>query len=430
MDHPLSRSWLCAIAGVGAAVLLWARAPFASRNFWGEDGAQLFAQAMEHGWIKPITSSLGGYFLFLPRVLSPVATLGPLEVAPAVMFSMCALVLGWFAVTVVLAGDRHLDQPLSRVALAFVPVVLPIVGFEVIGGLANLHFLMLCPAAVILVGRQESRGRQVNDVALITMAGLTSPLTLGLAPLVALRLWWDWRVYQTRSPAPVVVGWALGITVQLAMIATLAEDRDLSSDRSVAKAGFLFLERVVSFNLLPLWPGISAADETVGISAELVIRALIGLVMLALLATTFVVVAVRNQRRGAKERAELVLVVPVSGIMCFLAASMLTGPEPRYAVFPAFCIVWALLMVMENISDLERLQPAGRVVATAMGLVLLASVVTHWAPSPTRRSGPAWVAGLDMVASECAADPDGRVEVPILPKGWTVPLDCSDVLEG
>ena len=418
------------VVGVGAAVLLWARAPFAPRNFWAEDGKLLFAQAMEDGWIESITSASGGYFLFLPRVLGPVATLGPLEIAPAIMFAMCALVSGWFATTIVLTGDRYLDQQRSRVALALLPVLLPIVGFDVIGGLANLHFVILCPAAAVLVGRQEGRGRQANDVVLATMAGLTSPLTLSLAPLAVLRIWWDRRAYETRSPAPVVVGWAVGITVQLAMIFTMAGDRELFSDRSISKAGFLFLERVVSYNLLPLWPRISNLDATGGINGELVIRALIGLVILGLLATTVFVAAVHHRRRGAKEHAELMLALPITGAAMFLAASMLTGSEPRYAVFPAFCIVWTLLMVRENLPDLERIQPVGRVIAALIGMILLASVVTHWVPSPIRRTGPTWAVGLDVVAGKCVTDPDGRVDVPILPEGWTVPLDCSDVLEG
>ena len=114
----------------------------------------------------------------------------------------------------------------------------------------------------------------------------------------------------------------------------------------------------------------------------------------------------------------------------FLAGSMLTGSEPRYAVFPAFCIVWTLLIVRESFRDLDRIQPIGRVVAAVIGVFLLASVVTHWVPSPIRCTGPTWVVGLDAAAGECATDPDGRVEVPILPEGWTVPLDCFDVVDG
>ena len=430
MKGSQGKSWLSVMVGAGAAVLLWARAPFAPRNFWAEDGKLLFAQAMEDGWIESITSASGGYFLFLPRVLGTVATLGPLEIAPAIMFAMCALVSGWFAATIVLTGDRYLDQPLSRVALALLPVLLPIVGFDVIGGLANLHFVILCPAAAVLVGRQEGRGRQANDVVLATMAGLTSPLTLSLAPLAVLRMWWDRRAYETRSPAPVVVGWAVGITVHLAMIFTMADNREFFSDRSISKAGFLFLERVVSYNLLPLWPRISNADATGGIDGELIIRALISLVMLVLLATTVVVAAVHHRRRGAKEHAELIFALPIAGAAMFLAGSMLTGSEPRYAVFPAFCIVWTLLIVRESFRDLDRIQPIGRVVAAVIGVFLLASVVTHWVPSPIRRTGPTWVVGLDAAAGECATDSDGRVEVPILPEGWTVALDCSDVVDG
>ena len=52
MKGSRGKPWLSVMVGLGAAVLLWARAPFASRNFWAEDGKLLFAQAMEDGWIE------------------------------------------------------------------------------------------------------------------------------------------------------------------------------------------------------------------------------------------------------------------------------------------------------------------------------------------------------------------------------------------
>lgn len=429
MNGLRARRWSAAIAGVVAVVLLWVRAPFAPRNFWAEDGKLLFAQAMEDGWIEAITNSNGGYFLFLPRLLGPVAMLGPLEIAPRLMFVMCAFVVGWFAATIVFAGERYFDRLQSRVALALLPVLLPIIGFDVIGGFANLHFLMLCPAAAVLVGDQGSRGRQVNDVVLVTMAGLTSPLTVSLAPLVALRMWWDRRGSPRRSIAPVVIGWAVGITVHLAMIFIVAEDRELVPDRSIFKAGFLFLERVLLYNLLPFWPSVSNEDATGGIDGELVVRALVGLALTGLLVVAAVVSGSYYRREGRRQRSELVLALPVVGTAMFLAASMLSGSEPRYAVFPAFCFVWMLLMVRENSGGLGRIRGSRRLVGAVISVSLLASVVTHWMPSSIRRTGPKWATGLEAAVVECSADPKARVDIPILPEGWTVALDCSELLD-
>ncbi len=419
------------LVGVAAAVILWARAPFAPRNFWGEDGTRFFAHAMEDGLLEPLFRSLAGYFHLLPRLVGWVATLVPLEMAPLVVFAACALAVVWFATTIFLSAGRHLDRLWSRVALALVPVLLPIVGFESIANVANLHFVMLCATSVVLIGRQESTGRQVNGVLLVAMAGLTSPVTAGLAPLVALRMWWDRRERGSLSPAPVVAGWAFGLVVQLVMMATMVDEgREMTSDRSVTRAGFLLLERVVSYNLVPFWPRVSNADGVGGIDAELVVRALVALTVLGIVAAAAIGVARHQRGRGSVERAELVLGVPVAGLVFFAAVSMLTGPEPRYAVFPAFSLVWAILVVIESLGDQVWAPRFGRAIAVTFGVVLVASAATHWVPSSIRRTGPTWVVGLDAAAGECATDPDGRVEVPILPEGWTVPLDCSDVVDG
>ena len=419
------------LVGMSAAAILWARAPFAPRNFWGEDGTRFFAHAMEDGLLGPMFRSLAGYFHFLPRLVGWVATLVPLDLAPLVVFTACLLAVAWFATTIFLSADRHLDRLWSRIVLALVPVLLPIVGFESIANLANLHFLMLCATSAALVGRQEGTGRQVNSVALAAMAGLTSPIAAGLAPLAALRMWWDRRDRGSLSPAPVVAGWALGVVAQLAMMATMVDEgREMTSDRSIARAGFLLLERVVSYNLVPFWPRVTDADGVDGIDAGLVVRALVGLTALGFIMAMAIGAARRQRGRGSSEQAELVLGLPVAGLLFFAAASMLTGPEPRYAVFPAFSLIWAILMMIESLGDPLWAPRLGRAVAVTVGVVLAVSVVTHWEPSSIRRTGPTWVAGLDAAAGECATDPEGRVEVPILPEGWTVPLDCSDLLEG
>ena len=204
----------------------------------------------------------------------------------------------------------------------------------------------------------------------------------------------------------------------------------MTSDRSIARAGFLLLERVVSYNLVPFWPRVTDADGVDGIDAGLVVRALVGLTALGFIMAMAIGAARRQRGRGSSERVELVLVLPVAGLLFFAAASMLTGPEPRYAVFPAFSLVWAILVMIESLGDPLWAPRLGRAVAVTVGVVLAVSVVTHWEPSSIRRTGPTWVAGLDAAAGECATDPEGRVEVPILPEGWTVPLDCSDLLEG
>jgi len=406
------------VVGIAAVLLLWARAPFAHRNFWGEDGTRFFAHAMADGWIRPLGRSLAGYFHFLPRVLGAAGTLVPLEWAPVVVFVGCMASVGWFASTIWSAGDRLLPDPVVRAAVAVSPVLLPIVGFESIGNIANLHFLMLAPAAVVLLGAQESRGRQVNDVLLVAIAGLTSPTTLGLAPLVLTRLVSD-RRGGSRRPAPVLVAWVSGLTVQFLMIATMVDDpRAMATDRSVSKIGFLFLERALSYNLVPFWPRISG-DGAETVTVELALRGLMGLVLVSGLLLAVLVVTRRSSWPDEGQRVATIVSVPLTGGFFFIGAAWLIAPEPRYAVFPAFCVLWTIALVSAEWTFRWRV---------VVGSVLLMAVITHWVPGELRRTGPTWSHGLEAATETCRSDPDGRQAIPTLPEGWSVAVDCDRIL--
>ena len=420
-DRPMARGSCCwaLVVGLAAVLLLWARAPFAPRNFWGEDGTRFFAHAMADGWIRPLGRSLAGYFHFLPRLLGAVGTLVPLEWAPAAVFVGCLASVGWFAATIWLAGDRLLPNPFVRSAVAVSPVLLPIVGFESIGNITNLHFLMLAPAAVVIMGTQEGRGRQVNDVLLVTMAGLTSPTTLGLAPLAVARLASD-RRDGSRRPAPVLVAWLVGVTAQFMMIATMVDDsREMATDRSVPEIGFLFLERVLLYNLVPFWPRI-AGDGFETVTVALVLRGLVGLVLMGGLLFAVVAMLRRLPRVGEGRRVLSIVSVPLTGGIFFFGGAWLIAPEPRYAVFPAFCALWTIGLVSAEWTVRWRV---------VVGSVLLLVVITHWIPSDLRRTGPTWSDGLEAAADDCRLDPDGFSEVPALPEGWTVAVDCDRVLD-
>ena len=413
------RSWRSALAvGLVAVLILWVRAPFAPRNFWGEDGSRFFAHAMADGWIRPMGRSLAGYFHFLPRLLGASATLVPLEWAPAAVFAGCAVSVGWFSSTIWSAANRLIPLPALRVAVALSPLLLPIVGFESIGSIANLHFLMLAPAAIVLLGSQESRGRQVNDVALVALAGLTSPTTLALAPLALGRFVVDRRT-GVRRPAPVLVAWVVGLTGQFLMIATMVDDpRELATDQSVSEIGFLFLERVLSYNLLPFWPRISGVGVE-SITVSLAFRGLVGLVLLGAVVLAIMVSGRSSYRSGDDRRLAAIVLVPVTGGFFFLGAAWLIGPEPRYAVFSAFCVLWALALLASEWGLRWRI---------VVGVVLLVAAVTHWVPSDLRRTGPTWRDGLHAAVDECRLNPEARPVIPTLPEGWGVAVDCGRIL--
>ena len=189
-DRPVGRAVGGGIGvGILATLLVWARAPFAPKNFWGEDGARFFAHALEDGWIEPIGRSLAGYFHLLPRLLGPLGTVVPVEWAPAAVFVGGALAVGWFAGSI-RAADQSVGGGFGLLLLALTPVLLPITGFESIGSVANLHFLMLCAASVVLVGHHRAAadvGDEDLPLVVVHRAPARAGRDVGAAQLAVVR---------------------------------------------------------------------------------------------------------------------------------------------------------------------------------------------------------------------------------------------------
>ncbi len=128
---------------VFGAVLLWARAPFAARNFYAEDGSIHYREALTIGFGDSLGKSVDGYYVLVPRIVGFVVALVPVSAAALVNFLMVALVVAWISSTIYLSSETTLKSPLTRLSLAMSVTLLPIVGFESIANSANLQYLFL-----------------------------------------------------------------------------------------------------------------------------------------------------------------------------------------------------------------------------------------------------------------------------------------------
>ena len=124
---------------VVAVVLLYARLPFAARQFWAEDGREFFGDAMRFGPIKALGHSEAGYYLTIPRIGGAIASLVPLVDGGARDVVVGCGVTAWMVATVTVgshmarsAGFPHHLRVLARIH--------PGGGFESIGNAANLQF--------------------------------------------------------------------------------------------------------------------------------------------------------------------------------------------------------------------------------------------------------------------------------------------------
>ncbi len=418
-----------AVAVLGA-VLLWARAPFAERNFYAEDGS-FYQDALAIGYVDSIGRSLAGYFHLAPRTVGFVTSSVPISAAALVNFLAVVVVVAWISSTIYLSSEATLKRPLTRLGLAVSVTLLPIVGFESIANSANLQFLLLCASSVVLLGRQKTVWRRANDVVLIVVTGLSTPLLISLAPIAGMRIWHHRRGSGRYLPT-VVIGWIFGVVSQLSLIIFVSSgSRGLGEGRSLQRTMFLFLDRVIGYNFVPLWPRITSESYSGSVSVTLIGRALVCLAVASLIALLILRAARIGLRSDETYRAVAMVLVALVGGVFWLFAGMLFSTEPRYAVFSAFCITWSVLIAAELVGESGAGHDSRTRRRGSVGIVflLLLAFATHWTPSELRRTGPTWSDGLRTAEEVCARTSSSVVPVRILPvyTDWWVELPCEQL---
>ncbi len=414
---------------VFGTVLLWARAPFAAINFYAEDGSRFYHDAITIDFVDSLRKPMAGYYHLVPRVIGSVTALGPVSTAALVNYLLVVMVVAWISSTIYVSSVTTLKRPSARLVLAMGITLLPIVGFESIANSANLHFLLLCGSSVVLLGQQSTRWQRINGTVLVVATGLSTPLLVSLLPLVVMRSWYNHRE-SDRPGSPVIVGWMLGVAGQLFFVFLASEaSRELGDNRSLQKTVFLFLDRVVGYNYIPFWPRISGESYSGSVSTLLVGRAFVGLLVVALIAFLLYWAARTGFRSTEPYRVVAMVLVTLVGGAFWLSAGMLFSTEPRYAVFPAFCIGWSLLIATELVSRAGEghglVTPRQRSVGVVV--LILAIYSTHWTPSELRRSGPTWSDGLRVAEEICATTDNSTAAIRLLPLNaiWEVELPCD-----
>ena len=423
------------VGGLGI-VLLWARAPFATSNFYAEDGTIFLTGARSSGLFESLKEPVAGYFHFVPRLIGAASAQVPLTRAPLMTGLLVLFVVAWANMTIYLASNHPLSNRWYRALLALSVTLLPIVGFESISNSTNLHFILVCASLVVLMGAQKTPWRRLNDSMLVIVTGLSTPLVLVLLPVAGYRWWRDRRGEVSQTISLVVVGWALGTAGQFGLMVSFGQGSrrwggDPGVARSLVKTLFLLFERVLGYNFLPFWPRISAEDYSHGVTSDLVVRALILAAFGGLLAVFFL----RSVRVGlrCKETIQVLsVVVPLSvGIGYWLFLATMFSAEPRYAIFPAFCVLYALLTSVEIYTGPGRKKEWEKWPKVLLvPLVVVVGFASHWTPSEIRSDGPTWSAGLHVAAEDCSIREAITAKVPIIPTyaDWNVELDCEELL--
>ncbi|MBO0925304.1 hypothetical protein J1G44_12535 [Cellulomonas sp. zg-ZUI199] len=400
-----------------AAVVAWFRlAPLARDTLWAEDGPVMLTDALDQAFPDAVLNPYAGYLHALPRAVADllVAVVPPQSWAVAVTVA-CCVITGLVAALVHRCAADLVEGRWTRISLAALTVAVPVLPLEVLGNLANLHWLMLWATPWILLARPRGRVDTVVLASAALIAGLTEIQTAAFAPMLL------WRT-RDRARLPVRIAWLVAVAAQLVTAATTSRD---AGDAPVPGVG----EALTSWAygaVLTLWTG---TGRGLHVATDVLGTAAVVPVLLVVAAACVVVV-----RRGDPVQRAWALGAPVASVVLYVLAVRANAPvlSPgdgwaivRYAVVPSMLVASVVVLAV-------ALLPRGRAWRVPAAVLLapaVAAAVVSWQPTVTARNeGPSWSQQVLEDQRACRADPAiGPVVVTLAPEDWWIGLDCADV---
>ena len=199
------------IVGVCSTAIAWMRMPAGvAGQLYAEDGRTFFGDWFTHGGWSLLIEPYAGYQHLVPRVTSwTIMSVFPAQWwATATNLAACSIVGAVAGLVFFFSRDVTSFWP-SRVALGLLTAVAPIVGFEALGNLANLHWFLLYLSIWVLLAipRSVIGAWGMGAVALLCTA--TEPQCAMFLPLAV------WAVVRSRRSRPVVLCWTVGVVAQV-----------------------------------------------------------------------------------------------------------------------------------------------------------------------------------------------------------------------
>jgi hypothetical protein len=160
----------------------------AHNTIWAEDGSVFLNQAINQGILHAFTTPYSGYLHMVPRLLTTIAALLPLQWAAAIFGIGSALVVSLLGLFLYRATTGHVVSPALRLVLTAMFVAIPVVGFETEANAANLHFYFDFVVIWALLWRPQSRIANGLSTAVCFLAAGSDPVTLFALPIAITRL--------------------------------------------------------------------------------------------------------------------------------------------------------------------------------------------------------------------------------------------------
>ncbi|MGE3841854.1 MAG: hypothetical protein AB7I50_09730 [Vicinamibacterales bacterium] len=367
-----------------ACAILFARKPDAWLNpqLWAEDGAIFVRDAWLRG-LAAIVEPYAGYLHLLPRFVAAVARNLPVALVPRVF--LAGSLLPVIALAALLSSPRLPLHSRDRLILMAVAVLPPMPG-EVLLNTTNAQWILgFVFVTLLFVEDDARRHRAWGDAALLSLAGLTGPFSLVLAPLHIARAFLQPR----RANVIRAVAVALAASVQgllLARSGRMAIGQPAPPDLFLAALG----ARMARY----LHPG-SVSEEQAFLIAVVIMCAVV----------LFVGVLVASSQWMSAVCGVAAILLFASYLLALRQETdRIAFGDDRYFSLPLALLLWSCVLARDSL----RLTSG----TLAAGLICVSAPAFHVMPSPDRQ----W-----RERAACLEQPV-ECHVPINPEGWSIDL--------
>ncbi len=416
------------------------KVPIAYSTFYAEDGALFLQEAKNLEFPLDFIQPAAGYLLLVSRIIGRVVSLFPLEVLPLVNFMVVCLFIAIFCVVT----WNNINSLIRDIYLKFLCtlslLLIPILNFELLASSSSLHFLLLFPTALVFLKIRANEPITYGDIFMVALGLLSDPTAILLVLLlVKLGTIANWGlISQKVKTLYLLVFCCIAVQGVYALHSISTGSRSFGNISSLPKTFYLYLDRVVGSTLVPNWGFVSSVDVSAGVlTPKILLRATVALIILSAI-IYFLFLSIRRAQEENLETPK-----PIINAIALLIISMihwvclgyLFNPEPRYAIFPGLCLVVVVLIIVDSLPLYQSKKSFlfSNVIRRKNSMILCLLALTwvfSFNPSPLRTDGPTWANELKLAREACKSGEQEHVNLKIVPKDWTVQLNCTELNGG
>jgi hypothetical protein len=427
-EHPRGASAGRIVVGsawvaVGTTLLLFRQAGVPSVDtIWAEDGEVYLTDAALVGPLRPLLSPVSGYLTLLPRLMAGMVSVLPVRWAAVLLAVGSAIVLSGLSLYVYAVARWLLVSVWSRAILAGMVILLPALVWDGVTNATNLQWSLILPCVLALWVPPASRAQTIVSSALAVLAVTSSPATLLLLPLAALRL----ARPTSRRAAVVAVAFMGGAVLQL-VVSFLGADEPFRAPTDPLALPGLYGLRVAGALLTGEW-AVPLAWSTLGPAFGYAMLAIAGLVI------ALGSVRVRNVRPLAIAGASIAfyfvpVVVRGTSLVTPMGQDLDLAVGSRWAVAPILLLLLAVVIGIDpHLRDgtATRWRLPSLVLAVLLTASVAVAALLGFRVTNARSPGPRWSEGLVSAADTCLSDEVIAV-IPVSPPGWNAVVPCDRI---